>query len=116
MPSSVLTTYSYLVTLKLEKLCSLRETMEIAVSFETVMGFVLGWRPKLPVFRIQSQLFGIKEIGELEVGYHQYQETASNPNYYDAVHLRGIDSMTSLRYFVKLLPKYYCSKRNNTLH
>jgi hypothetical protein len=98
----------YSILLTLNEPTSLREAIELCVSFEALVGFLIGNRPQLPIFRLFAQKGGPRgrlEVGQLEIGYQKHHDDELR-NVFTAIHLRSVDNTE----FSGVLKKFYADR------
>ena len=86
IPNSFSAVRSYSVNIDFEEVRSIEEVLEISTSFDLLMGFLIGHRPKSPIFDVQTN---DGQKGELEVSYLEFGNNELT-NHFTATHLNGI--------------------------
>ena len=92
LPNSLLRRQYYTITMYFEPLKSLEEVIDVVPSFEQLLGFLIGWRPKLPAFHLIARCSGAaNSTGTLDIGYLEHHQS-DRPNHFTSGHLRAIDN------------------------
>jgi ApeA N-terminal domain 1 len=90
IPNSFRVARSYSVTIELQTPMPIEKVMEISTSFDLLMGFLIGFRPKAPTFDVQTI---DDQEGELEISYLEFGNDDIT-NHFTATHLNGIGDTT----------------------
>jgi hypothetical protein len=96
LPNSLSLARSYNVDIDFTEEKTIEDVLNLSTSFDLLMGFLIGYRPKSPIYYVHT-LDG--QRGELEISYLEFTKDDLT-NHFTAIHLNGVGD-TSLEDIMK---------------